>query len=138
MSLKIACIKKENTLVPTEVNDPQGWEKLKQGQEYLIEVKQSRNVGLHRKFFALLKLVFNNQEQHTDFDDFRAIFTMKLGYFKRITTEKGEVYIPKSISFGSMDNITFSELFEKALVLAYEIIGVDPETLRSEVDQFNH
>ena len=89
--------------------------KLVLGQVYEVEIKKKRNYEFHKKFFALLNLCFENQEKIKDFDSFRSYITMKAGYYTRIDTDKGAFYLPKSISFGSMDEVEFNALYDAVL-----------------------
>ena len=88
-------------------------DKHKIGEKYWIEIKQSRNYLYHKKYFAMLKMAFNNQEKYQNEEHFRKLAQMKAGYYEEIKTDKGIVYMPISISYDSLDNIAFGELYNK-------------------------
>jgi len=112
--------------------------KLKMGETYEIEIKKKRNVLFHRKFFALLNLVFQNQDHFKDneFEAFRGYFLIKAGEYTRTDTPKGAFYYPKSISFSKMDEIEFSRLYDKIINVACEEIGADKEDIKNEIEQY--
>lgn len=112
--------------------------KLKMGEFYEIEIRKKRNILFHRKFFALLTLVFDNQVhfKSTEFEPFRGYMLIKAGFFTRTDTPKGAFYYPKSISFANMDEIEFSDLYDKMLKVAREEIGVDNEVIAQEIEQY--
>lgn len=95
------------------------------------EVKDSkpRNVLFHKKFFALIKLGFENQEEIDNIDGYRAIVTMRAGYYQEIKTNKGLVYIPKSISFNTMKQEQFEKLYKDVL----NVIALTAEDVESEI-----
>lgn len=123
-------------LKPSYPSDHEKLGKLKLNEEYLCEVKQPRNLKFHRKFFALLQLVFNNQEKIDNFEDFRAIIIMKAGFYRQIETEKGIIWLPKSISFAKMSAENFENLYSKTLDICGKYINLESETLRQEVENF--
>ena len=47
-------------LVPLDDNDLQQKKRLRLGSEVRVHVTLPRNIKFHRKFFALLNIVFNN------------------------------------------------------------------------------
>lgn len=116
-----------------------GYEKAKRfkpGETLLADIKRPRNIGFHRKFFALLNMGFSNQEQYDIFEDYRAVMIMKAGYYKAIETDRGVVYLPKSISFASMDNLEFEELYSKMIDVLIKELGLDQESIEKELSTF--
>ena len=111
--------------------------KLKIGEVYEVELKKPRNILFHRKFFALLNLVFENQEvfDPNDFEAFRAYILIKCGEYVRTVTPKGEFFHAKSISFANMDEIEFDELYTKVVNLAVQEIGLTSEEIKEEINQ---
>ncbi len=116
-----------------------GYEKAKRfkpGETLLADIKRPRNIGFHRKFFALLNLGFENQEQYDNFEDYRAVFIMKTGKYKVIETDRGVVYLPKSISFAAMDNLEFEELYSRMIDVLIKELGLDQEAIEKELSTF--
>ena len=116
-----------------------GYEKAKRfkpGETVLADITKPRNLGFHRKFFALLNMGFENQEKYDNFEDYRAVHVMKAGYYKMIETDKGMVYLPKSISFGSMDNLEFQELYNRMIDVLIKELGLDQGAIEKELSSF--
>ena len=116
--------------------DKEQMQKLKQEVDYVFEVKADRNPHFHRKVMALFKMAYENQDKYNNFDHYRKLITMRAGFYEQIETDKGTVYIPKSISFGSMDEIEFQELFERVLDVITEELGSDRQDILTELNNF--
>lgn len=117
-------------LVPLDDDDYEEKKKLKIGQIYSVEVKVARNVDFHRKYFALIAYAweFLDEQEVATFkskDNFRKYLEISAGHCDVIFHPRLHefVKIPKSISFGSMDNTAFSELYERVKDVIFSIIG---------------
>lgn len=98
-----------------------------------VTLKHPRNYEFHKKYFALIKLGFENQERYKNKDHYRKVMQMKAGYYDTIETDKGTVWLPLSISFGAMEADEFTDLYSKVL---YEIsldLGLSFKDLDTEV-----
>lgn len=104
-------------------------------EENCFTIKRIRNPKFHRKYFKLLQLVFENQDKYSDFEHFRQIMQMKAGYFDCVVTDKGEVYLPRSIAYDAMDETQFSELYEKVAVVLQGFIKISRDELESEISR---
>lgn len=122
---------------------------LKQGQTYAATIRQPRNVRHHRKYFALLNIIHENQEQyatvkglldaikigigHCDYIPFRVSQELLM----RLIERGGMVYlpIPRSISFHSMDQAEFEDVYEKSIqyILSDIVPGLNRADLEREV-----
>lgn len=103
-----------------------------------VEYKKTRNLRFHRKFFALINLVFQNQSVYSNIDHFRKHLTIASGFYDTtICLETGaEVKEAKSIKFSKMDEIEFSELYSRFIDTVNEYFGIDKEDLMREIEQF--
>ena len=104
--------------------------------EVMAEVTRPRNLGHHKKFFALLKLVYENQETYETMDALLIAFKVALGHYYPVTLKGGQVAcIPKSISFAKLDQIAFEAFWDKAcnLVVTKFLPGVEREELEAQV-----
>ena len=110
--------------------------KLKLGEIYEVEIKKKRNYQFHKKYFALLNLCFENQEVFESIEDLRYFLTMKAGYYKQVDTGNGTMFIPKSISFSSMDEIEFEQLYQNTITVICKFIGIEKEDLLNEILNF--
>lgn len=116
--------------------DPLPWlEKIKAGETVPATIKLKRNSGFHRKFFAMLKVAYDNYEwpeietqwgkARCSYDMFRKYVIVKAGHYTVDLTPKGEVRAePKSISFAKMDQAEFEQLYSDVLdVILAEFLG---------------
>ncbi|MCK9282284.1 MAG: DUF1367 family protein [Melioribacteraceae bacterium] len=123
-------------LLPEYESDNEQIAKLKSGTTYKFVVTSPRNIKFHRLFFALVNLCYENQSKYTSADDLRAVLTMKAGYYKIIRTDKGAIYLPESISFASMDELKFKEVYSKVLDEVVKMIGSTSEEIEKELINF--
>lgn len=107
------------------------------GDVLRAEVRKPRNGQFHRKYFALLHLAFDNQERWERFDHFRTAVQIAAGHCETVIGFDGSVnYQPRSISFGSIDQMEFERLYgEVKQVLMNEIFTGISE---AEVDMQLH
>jgi hypothetical protein len=128
--MKLLVINTPRGLVPMDDDDFDEKRKLRLGQTYSVEIKVARNVDFHRKYFALIAYAweFLNEQETARFkskDNFRKYLEMAAGHCDVIFHPRLQefVEIPKSISFGSMDNTAFSGLYERVKDVIFSIIG---------------
>ena len=117
-------------LIPFGDDDYEEKHKLKIGQTYSVEVKVARNVDFHRKYFALISYAweFLNEQETATFkskDTFRKYLEISAGHCEVIYHPRLQefVEIPKSISFGKMDNTAFDGLYRRVKDVIFSIIG---------------
>jgi len=135
--MKIYLIKNDTgQFVPAYNSGYEKAKRFKPGETVLADITKPRNLGFHRKFFALLNMGFENQEKYDNFEDYRAVFIMKAGYYKMIETDRGVVYLPKSISFGSMDEVEFQELYNRMIDVLIKELGLDQVAIEKELSSF--
>ena len=128
--MKLLVVNTPRGLVPLGDDDYEEKKKLKLGQTYSVEVKVARNVDFHRKYFALVAYAweFLNEQEEGRFktkDNFRKYLEMAAGHCDVIFHPRLQefVEIPKSISFGSMDDTAFSDLYGRVKDVIFSIIG---------------
>jgi len=121
---------------PAHSGDHDQLSKLPKGEVMQFDVKRPRNVRFHRKYFALLNLGFDNQDRYSNFDHFRKVVQMKAGHFDEVATDKGLVFLPRSISFSDMDETAFSELYDGVLDVVADMLGTAPDDIRAAVAEF--
>lgn len=109
--------------------------KLKLGDVAAVEVRKPRNLGHHRLYWALCSLVAENMDGDYSAEVVSDVLKIRTGHVTVVKTRKGEVFIPKSISFAAMDQFAFNEFFDRALkVVVSDILPrLDSDTLRAEV-----
>lgn len=93
------------------------------GEIVRVKVVKERNPRHHRLFFALLNLVFQNQQKYLSLEALRFAVTVQAGYVDEITLTGDRVlFRPKSISFGAMDQIEFKKFYDAALQAIKELL----------------
>ena len=128
--MKLLVVNTLRGLVPLGDDDYEEKKKLKLGQTYSVEVKVARNVDFHRKYFALISYAweFLNEQETERFrtkENFRKYVEVAAGHCDVIFHPRLQEYveIPKSISFGKMDNAEFSDLYQRVKDVIFSIIG---------------
>jgi hypothetical protein len=107
-------------LIPLYDEDYEEKCKLKIGEDYKAKITKARNLGLHRKYFALINCTWEYMtEDQCEFfknnkESFRKTIEMAAGYFEKIYSIQRKEWIeqPISIAFDKMDEFQFRDLYE--------------------------
>lgn len=100
-------------------------------------IKKPRNILFHRKFFALLNLVFQNQEIYQHLEDLRHDLTIEAGFFESRPNLYGEeIKKPKSISFAAMDEYEFNDFYSAVLDTIVRCFHFDRQDIIENVEQY--
>ncbi len=112
-------------LGPHTPDDENKVRKLPTDKPVRAQITVPRNLAMHRRGFAFLQAVFSLQDQFEDFEVFRKWLVMKAGYFDVMVIpdrsvggrrfESGEILLPKSLSFASMDEVEFRECVQRMI-----------------------
>lgn len=97
-----------------------------------VKLMKDRNPRHHRLFFALLHMVFQNQDKYLSQEALRFAVTVQAGWVDEIKLCGDRVALrPKSIAWGKMDQLEFKTYFDAALRAIPELLpqfdGVDLE-----------
>lgn len=133
-------------LVPLYDSDLDMKKHLKVGATVRCSVRNVRNYEHHKKFFALVRLTFDNlpcslaEYWHiNNEEDMLRRFKHDLGYYTSSFNEMGEKEIEyQSISFSAMEQHEFERFYNQCvdLVLHRYIKGIDRQDLIEEVEKF--
>jgi hypothetical protein len=136
--MKLSVKKTYGGLKPCYPKDYEIYSKIQINEEFEIDYKKKRNIKFHKKFFALLKLFYENQDVYNNIEDLRLDLIKESGRFEEVTNIfTGEVFKKaNSISFGSMDEITFSELYEDCKSIICKHLGIGKESIEEEIHQY--
>ena len=128
--MKLMVINTPRGFVPYGDDDYEEKQKLKLGETYSVEIKVVRNLDFHRKYFALISyawefLTESETETFKTKENFRKYLEISAGHCEVIYHPRLQefVEIPKSISFGKMDNTAFDELYKRVKDVIFSIIG---------------
>lgn len=132
--MKIFVVKTSTGLMPAFESDQDILRKFKTGETFEVDIKKSRNIKFHKKFFSLLNLGFDNSKSGiTDFDNYRAYATMKSGYYVIVKTPDGSFAVPKSISFSKMDELEFGDLYKNLITFVIKDTGANEEDIEKNI-----
>lgn len=134
--MKVLMCKQLGALRPIDEAGEGLLHKIKNSTLVMVEVRRPRNVGHHRKFFALLNLVYQNQDRYQSVEQLLSVMKVALGHCEMLVMKDGrEVYIPQSIAFHKMDQSEFEVFWDKAVKLVCEKIlpGVKRADLEREI-----
>ena len=136
--MKILVIKTQTGLKPCYDSDFENYSKIPINEQFEIEYKKVRNYEFHKKYFALLKLAFENQSDYRLMNDLRRDLTITAGFYTEVVNKvTGEVYtLANSISFAKMDNVEFNDLYEKTKDVISKWLGIENETIDLEIQQY--
>jgi len=136
--MKLFVIKQlDHTLKVAYNSDYDKIKKLKAGEEYQCEIKRPRNLKFHKKFFALINMLFENQEIYNNPDRLRKDLIIEAGLYDEWVDFQGVMQREaKSISFASMNEDEFSELYSKVIDVIVKHFNFDKQDIIDNVEQF--
>src|SRR5690606_3052118 len=146
---------------PANQHDADALEKIKNGSVINAKFTQPRNPLFHRKFFALLgfayeywnpdpdeimsskfaELLPENWVPEKNFERFRKDILILAGYRTIVVNVKNEIrYEAESISFASMDDVEFQQLYSTVFNVVWEMVvkkitGMTPEIAENTINQ---
>lgn len=142
-----------NTLVPS-TEDARKWlAGVKVGEVLRIKASRPRNIKHHQKFFALLQLIYENQEHYKSVNQILLAFKCHIGHGEWVISKKPmayrpdgsvsgwtpiELFEPHSISFAKMDQGEFEAFYDKAVdfVTTVVIPGLPKGDLEQQLLEF--
>lgn len=127
-----------NLLKPAFEEDLEKFNKFPKDVYFEIKYTKTRNVKFHRKFFALVKLAFENQSDYRLMEDLRRDLIITSGHYEESVNKiTGEVYkMAKSLQFSKMDDTEFSQIYEDVKEVVIQWLGIDNESLETELQQY--
>jgi NAD-dependent DNA ligase len=139
---KVILMKRGKTLVASDDESADALAKIKEGKQVTAEIKRSRNPQMHRLYFALVRLVFDNlpeemAKRYPTQDQLHNAMKVSAGIYTPFTLADGrEGLIPGSISFEKMDQAAFEAFWAKVCdaVEKYFLPGVTSKELRDTVE----
>lgn len=127
-----------NGFQPTDDASEAALKSVKLGECIELKIKRPRNLPHHRKFFSMLQLIFNNQERYDTLDHLLTAFKFAVGHTEIIRTKRGDIEVPKSISFASMPQDEFEAFYQRAVdfVISEVVPGMTQESLERELMEY--
>ena len=136
--MKIAMLKFHGgQLSPANEEAAEALEKFKNGEQYVIDIKLSKNPAFRRKVFAFFEFCFAHWSSDREFMDnksqfkvFRKNLTVIAGFYDTFHTIAGEVRIEaKSLACENMEPDEFEACYKALIAAAIRTIfkGCGPE-----------
>lgn len=135
--MKISLVRTLSGFKPTHDSDFELAKKIKLNEPYEYEFKKPRNYRFHKKFFALIRMVFENQEQYTNQDHLRKDLIIESGnYDLRHDLLGVEIREAKSMSFAKMDENEFNELYNSVIDVIIKYFHFDKEEIIENIERY--
>ena len=126
-------VKKLKALYPADDAGEAILRTLAQGELVEITLRRPRNLRFHKKFFAMLSIILQNQDHYKSVDDLLDVAKLAVGHCRTIRTKQGDVKIPMSISFAALDDAGFQAFYDRVVVwVCGEVI---PGLKRGDLDE---
>jgi hypothetical protein len=134
--MKINLVKTNFGLKPVTEEDVEKLKKIEPGEVIEVDIKIPRNAKFHRKFFALLDIMWSNDSLKLTKIRYRKEMLKAAGYYDLyIGVDGNEVKEPHSIAFPNMEQHTFDELYNDMLTIACIRLGVDSGEITKELKE---
>lgn len=111
--------------------------KQKVGAVVYADFKQARNYLFHKKYFGMLKIAFQNQEEYASLETLREAVQIAAGHYEIICLLDGRKGLKsKTISFASMKQEEFERLYSDVLDVVLKHFGFGEEFEIELIRQF--
>lgn len=143
--MKIYCRVTDMGLIPMYDSDYDEKKKLRVGENVLCDISKPRNYEFHKKFFALIRLVFENLPEHIadtfniySEEDMLDALKVDLGLYNIVYVGGKQLVKVGSISFAKMDNTEFERFYNRSIdiVLNKYMNGTERFDLIEEINRF--
>lgn len=144
--MKLLLLNTFEGLKPMYDTDYSEKKRLKLNQVYQANVKLARNYQFHKKYFSLINTAWEYQDEKrqeffkNNIEVFRKTVEIAAGHCDVIYSLERKEWIEqaKSISFGSMDEAAFSELYDKVkdVLYAYFLKHITVEEFENNLINF--
>lgn len=131
--------KRGRSLVPVDQEGLDALAAIRNERDVIVEIKQPRNVRHHRLLFALLNFITTHSDLFASTD--AALIGLKIAcglVDPYIDPASGKTFfVPRSISFPSMDQTAFAAFFDRAVYVVTERWmpeGTTADEVRAEID----
>lgn len=135
-------------LVPIDDDEAAKLAKIKQGPGVRCEITQMRNYAFHQKFFVMLGYIYSIWEEtmprmeyrgvevRPNKERFRKDLIIMTGRYEATYNIRGEVRLEAhSISFGSMNQETFDQLYSDVIDVALRKVLNRPDLSEAKVKE---
>jgi hypothetical protein len=128
-----------NGFVPADEASAEAARRFEIGQTYKGDVVKPRNLKTHRRYWALVDLIYQNSDQFKSKDQVHQYLKIRAGHSTTIISKStGELFhVADSISFDTLDDIQFYEVYKRMLdVVVQDILpGVQVDAVQYEIEK---
>jgi len=122
---------------PAYDSDYENAKKIALNEPFVFKYSKPRNYKFHKKFFALVNMLYQNQEQYNNLEYLRKDLIIESGFYEiRYGIHGEEIKEAKSISFSNMDEIEFSELYNRVVDTIVRCFNFDRDDIIENVTQY--
>ncbi len=135
--MKFFCQNTDAGMVPLYPSDLDEKKKLKKNRVYSCEIKFERNYEFHKKFFALISFgQHHSKKVKMPLNPYKNYIIMKAGYADVYKTPKGIMALAKSISFASMSQEEFEQVYSNVIDAIILDTEADQKTIEENLINF--
>jgi hypothetical protein len=137
MPIDVIMQKVEGRLVPRTNYDAELIDELPLGKDLRCKITVSRSEPLHRWYWLVLSKVVDNTDQFTTTESLHFFLKIRSGRIQKIELHDGSaVLLPKSTSFGSMDDTEFKAYVEdvKQIITQDILVGTTIDELMDSLN----
>lgn len=143
--MEIYCHVTANGLVPVYDSDYEAKRQLKEGDNVLCTITRPRNYEFHKKFFALVRLAYDNLPERLhqmlsirSEEDMLDCIKIDLNMYTEHYHGGRKVLKLGSISFAAMDQTEFERFYNRTItiILNKYLKGTDRQDLVEEIERF--
>lgn len=143
--MEFLCCVTPQGLLPMYDSDYEEKKRLHEGDIVLCTINRQRNYKFHKKFFALLRLTFENLPEYMveeynihSIDDLLTRIKLELNLFDTIEVKGEKIVKLHSISFSEMDNTRFEKFYDLTIdLIRFKFLRLlDKQTILEEVENF--
>lgn len=126
----------EGAWVPSHESDYEKSKLFKVNKEYSFTAQAVDVRSLHKKYFALVKMLFHSQSEYKLEVTFRKNLEMDSGYFNIVEYKGIKMKVPASLAFGEIEEEDWVNLYNQILIVAYEKYGLSNDTVENNLKTF--
>jgi len=116
MAIEVLLVREGNRLAAADPISAEAISALKHKETFTASIRRQRNPKHHRKWWALLSIIFPHQNAFATVQDLNNAIKIGVGLFESGKTVDGLPWVsPKSISYAAMDQNAFEQFYDKAV-----------------------
>lgn len=127
-------IKRLGSLAPTGDAAMEALKRIPDGAALVVDWRDQRRASTqrHKYIFALLNIMFENQEAFENFEQYRKYILIRLGHCDVFNSPDGPVPIAHSMQWAKMPEDERSRLVDEILTFAVNVLDFNRGDLESE------